>query len=143
MSAGKPTYIPIREDVPQLVHRPPLAVSVVKELAIRAAAPLFRRLNTARHRTRERDLQELLTKAAHCRSRNELEAVLGQPAYSLSGHDFTITEANGKSHHPDHVEVYLVSGCTIDVLFFPAEGRFEMHGFPSPTSTDIVLGFKD
>lgn len=143
MSEGKPPYFPGCEAIPQLEHRPPLAVSVLKRLAIKVAAPWLRPLNARRHRARQRDLEQIFADVIHCRSRDDLEAVLGQPAYAMSGHLFTISDASGKSRHPDRVEVYLVSGCTIDVLFFSEDGRFEVHGCPSPTAADVVLGFED
>jgi hypothetical protein len=133
--------IPIRDDVPRREHRPPLDVPVFKRLAIRLAAPLFQRLNAARHQAAERELMRILTAARECRTRPDLEALLGRPAYALDPTGFSIGEANGRSRRPDHVEVYLSRGCTIDVLFFLDEATIELVGFCSPNAVDAVLGF--
>jgi len=139
MNEGKPTFIPIREGVPQLEHPPTLAaVPLLKSLTMKVVATWLRPRHAARQKKTQLNLEKILAVAGHCRTRDELEAVLGHPAYSLSGRDFA-----SNRRHPDHVEVYLVSGCTVEVLFFLAERRIEFFGFRTPKATDFVLGLVD
>lgn len=104
------------------------------------AAPFIRRWNAAKRIGRLRAIVRILGDVKRCASRDELEAVLGRPKYTLDGHLHTTKDESGNERHPDHVEVYLVSGCTIDVLFFFSEDKVEAVGFPSPTAVDVVLG---
>jgi hypothetical protein len=132
--------IPIREGIPLLEQRPCIEISHLQSSAIQLAAPLMRRLNTARYKRMRKRLAKILAAASRCQTRDELEAVLGRPKYSLSPNTCGMVDLTGKSRHPDHVEVYLVSGCTVDMWFFLSEGQFELLGSPCMTLTDIVLG---
>jgi hypothetical protein len=119
-----------------------MAISTLKRVAIKAFARWLRPLNDARRETKFAKVNEILAKTVGCCSRDELERVIGRPVYSLNGRNFSGTYSGGKVQHADHVEVYLVSGCTIEALFFLQEGKVELCGYPSPTAMDVVLAFE-
>jgi len=131
--------IPIREAVPHLEQRPLLATSCFSRLVAWIEARWFPSRIAARYARKQRALEEILASGMRARSRDELEAVFGPPAYSLNPRDFSLLDRSGRSRKPDHVEVYMVSGCMIDMCFFLQEGTFELMGAPYPTAADIHL----
>jgi len=131
--------IPLCEGVHCLHERPSINASRPARLLIRIAAPLLRPLNAIRRNIRRARLPKLLEAATRCTNRSDIESCLGRPAYAMDGSLYEITDKAGKSRHPDYVEVYVRSGCSIDLLFFTAEERIEAFGVPSPTLVDTVL----
>ena len=77
-------------------------------------------------------VSSLLSKCRKCASRNELEALLGQPHYALRGHLFKSGEQS-----PDVVESYSRNGCRIEVSFLNDE-LWQISGWPDWTPLSIV-----
>ena len=130
------------DDVPFLEHRPPLGISAGKRWAIRLAAPLLRPWNAARHKRAWRAAERMYHGLVGCECRERLEAVLGKPAYSLPVDQFSFT-SGGITRRPEHVEVYLILGYTIDVLFYTDKPKIEFVMRPSPTAIDVLLGWPE
>ena len=63
-------------------------------------------------------LKRTLCAVKQCRSREELERLLGPPQYALNPSLYLITTPDGQTQRPEHVEVDIAAGCVYDVTFF-------------------------
>ena len=116
-----------------LENRPVFAsIPLWVDFACFFAAPVvvwWLRRRDARLMTR---VSSLLSKCSKCASRNELEALLGQPHYALCGHLF---KSGGQS--PDVVESYSRNGCRIEVSFLNNK-IWNIYGHPDWTPLSIA-----
>ncbi len=85
-----------------------------------------------RQRIMERRVLAKLDAVDACRTREELERVLGRPVYAVDA------AKCGTPHVADRIECYESEGCSID-LWFQAGRLVDTSGFVKPTRWDIAL----
>jgi hypothetical protein len=128
--------LPIREDILAL-DEPPLTREVSFWPGIGIAARLLKRWRASQRGKKEARLSELLSAPSRCRTRAELETLLGQPKYALTGNCGGTSRQGEAIEHPDRIEVYEVDNCTIQLWFFLEERRVMALGSVSATSMDL------
>lgn len=83
-------------------------------------------------------MREVLELANECKSRDQLENLLGRPRYALDGTLYSrIPTDSGNLEQPEIVEVYELDNCGIE-LMFRNDRMIGMFGIPMPTSWEIV-----
>lgn len=89
---------------------------------------------------RQRKMEALvnlkLDQMARCRGREELERLLGEPRYAVSGE--RCGQPGGTPQSPDLIECYESEGCCID-LWFKDDRLADVSGFVKPTVWDVAL----
>jgi len=91
---------------------------------------------------RQRRLEALvnakLDEMERCRGREELEQVIGEPVYAVSGETCGAVLDEGTQESPDLIECYESEGCCID-LWFKDDRLVNVSGFVKPTVWDAAL----
>ncbi len=82
----------------------------------------------------EARVNEIIDEISSCRSRGEVEQLLGAPLYAVGG------EACGSdsAETPDRIECYETGGCCCD-LWFKDDRLIDVSGFVKPTVWDSAL----
>ena len=91
-----------------------------------------------RQRKMEALVNAKLEQMERCRGRGELEQVLGEPVYAVSGESCGAVLGDGTERSPDLIECYESDGCCID-LWFKDDRLVDVSGFVKPTVWDYVL----
>ena len=91
---------------------------------------------------RQRKLEALvnakLDEMERCRGREELQQVIGEPVYAVSGESCGAVLDDGTEESPDLIECYESDGCCID-LWFKDDRLVNVSGFVKPTVWDVAL----
>lgn len=125
--------------VPLFSERPPVSITVWHRAVCLIFGPVVRLWRRRRRRTAEGRLKQLVAKASSAKTRKELEGVLGNPNYALSGSGCEAPDKNGRMILADRVEVYCVSDCVID-LWFSNDKICEIMGCVPFTAWDVASG---
>lgn len=91
-----------------------------------------------RQRKMEALVNAKLEQMERCRGRQELEQVLGEPVYAVSGESCGAVLDDGTQESPDLIECYESEGCCVD-LWFKDDQLVDVSGFVKPTVWDYVL----
>lgn len=109
---------------------------------VRLCGQLFRRLiKSWRERNNSKlqgELSSLLKSVSLCKTRRELEELLGLPKYAMPGELFSIKPVPGdKEKQADIAECYEVGQLAVDLVF--KDGRIRsMYGYVKPNRWDVV-----
>ena len=65
----------------------------------------------------EAELQALLENVSRCRTRAEIDGLLGRPDYAINGRLFESQGVNGETQNPDVVECYSKGKLAVELWF--------------------------
>ena len=128
------------DSTPMVSDRPVLIVPRTVWFCARLFAPIVRAWQERRTSKCESRVHKLVTNAARCRNRTQLESLLGKPRYSLKGDRFKSIAKSGKVTTPDRVECYYVKRCRIEIWF--RDGRaVRVTGSVAPNVWTAALAY--
>lgn len=77
------------------------------------------------------ELQALLENLSRCRTRAEIDELLGRPDYAINGRSFESRGVSGETHNPDFVECYSRGRLAVELWF--RDGRiWQIIGYVLP-----------
>jgi hypothetical protein len=126
--------------IPILNGRPPLKWKGLwlARLCVVLFRPIVVLLLIPRQRIMEARVNAKLDEMLHYRGREELERLLGEPVYAVSGMASGAVLDDATQDRPDLIECYESDGCCID-LWFKDDRMVDVSGFVKPTVWDFLL----
>ncbi len=134
-----PSFGPDRR-LPVRSGRPPLQFPGLRlvRLCVLVFRPIVCLWLIFRQRRMEALVNAKLDAMETCRGREELQQVIGEPVYAVSGETCGAVLGDGTQQPPDLIECYESEGCCID-LWFKNDRLVNVSGFVKPTVWDYVL----
>ncbi len=104
-------------ELPIRLDRPPIAVRWYHRLICRIAREWVASRCSIRTNTAAIELPELMQSISALRFRESVHETLGPPDYVMGGKCAAWTADDGSVQHPDVVDAYAISHCSIDINY--------------------------
>ena len=97
--------------------RPPVGIRFYHRIICAMARQFVRKRCKDRCENATSNLSAIISQFSKLRTREHVHATFGSPDYSMNGNCSAWTDDNGEIVHPDLVDTYTVSHCTIDINY--------------------------